>query len=82
MFTLYDLKDSCRMMMNWELPYNVFDSICKGKSKKQRQTAWRVIFGKKKDRGNLKQKYLEEFKNRKRLQTVVQDKFFDLLLRA
>jgi len=82
MFTLYDLKDSCRRMTDWELPYNVFDSICKGKSKRQRQTAWMVIFGKKKDRGNLKHKYLEEFRNRRKLQNIVQNKFFDLLLRA
>lgn len=82
MFTLYDLKDSCRRMVDWELPYNVFDSICKGKSKRQRQTAWMVIFGKKKDRGNLKQKYWEEFENQRKLQSIVMDKLLNLLARA
>lgn len=82
MFTLYDLKYACRTMMNWELPYEVFDTICKGKSKRQARTAWMVIFGKKKDRGNLKQRYWEEFENRRRLQNIVQDKFFDLLIRG
>ena len=82
MFTLYDLKDSFRMMRNLELPYEVFDSICKEKSNKQRQTAYMVIFGKKKDRGNLKQKYLEELRNQRKLQNIIQDKFFDFMIRG
>ena len=45
MFTMYQAADSM-----------AFDEVCKNKTRKQVRNAFRILYGKKKDRGHLKQK--------------------------
>lgn len=66
MYPRYNLSDT--------LKYEAFDEVCKNKTRKQFKNALRVMYGKKKDRGHLKDKYQKCLSSHEKVAEVINEK--------
>ena len=82
MYNFYEnIFSTANIYTKMMLEDNVIKKLSKNKTRKQVHNMLRVLYGKKKDRGHIKEKYKKLYKKEKELYSIIMSGFKNFILK-